>query len=535
MLFPKAKILVADDEESILLTITAILRQEGYDVDAAADGDSAIRAVAARHYDLVLTDLKMPGADGLAVLTEVRKRSPSTVTVVLTGYGSLDSAIEALRLGAYEYLLKPTEVPVLMAAVRRSLERKRLSEIDMLYRISEDLTSARDEQAIARMVEEGARSVLDLVNVRLLGLLPDAADDGGARRDLVELGFLERLHEGEIVTDQGASREGREWMRAQGVSAFACVPGLTSGGLVCALLADNGAQPYDFHASALRFLQALATQAALALENAALISELRKNNARLAAANQKLRELDNLKSQFLSVATHELRTPLTVILGYNSMLAESLAGQLKESDRETLQESVAACKRLIRLVNSMLDISQIESGRMRMNFAVGDLQSLLRSVTTLFQPEARRQGLGLQLRVNGPLPSFRFDPERIEQVLVNLVGNALKFTPAGGAITVSAGLLPEEAMVKVDVSDTGMGIPAGEQDRIFEEFGRPRHAGTKGRQGSGLGLAIARRIVEAHGGEIKVNSSPGMGSTFSFTLPLAATRSQDKASSLHAA
>ena len=140
--------------------------------------------------------------------------------------------------------------------------------------------------------------------------------------------------------------------RAQGAQSYVFVPGIANGRLICVLCADNGAEPFEFHASAQRFLRALAGQTALALSNAILFAELQRNNQQLAAANAKLRELDKLKSQFLSVATHELRTPLSIILGYNSMLAETLNDRLSEEEKDTLRESVGACKRLIRLVNS---------------------------------------------------------------------------------------------------------------------------------------------------------------------------------------
>src|SRR5512142_2099048 len=140
----QARILVVDDEPGVLLTTSAVLTGEGYEVTSADGGAAAIAAIHQHHYDLVLTDLKMPAVDGLAVLEEVRKRSPATVTVMMTGYGSVDSALEAVQRGAYEYLLKPTEVADLKAAVRRSLERKRFSEIDTLYRISKTLTTSLD-------------------------------------------------------------------------------------------------------------------------------------------------------------------------------------------------------------------------------------------------------------------------------------------------------------------------------------------------------------------------------------------------------
>src|SRR3954469_24969645 len=167
---PKAKILVVDDEPNVLMTVQAILARDGYDVDALDDPEAALDAVRTRHYDLVLTDLKMPRVDGLALLAEVRKSSPETVTVMMTGYGSVDSALEAVQLGAYEYLVKPTEVAELQQAVKRSLERKRLSEIDTLYNIGHTVTSSLDLDAIASDVSEAARRVLNVEFSTLLSL-----------------------------------------------------------------------------------------------------------------------------------------------------------------------------------------------------------------------------------------------------------------------------------------------------------------------------------------------------------------------------
>src|SRR3954469_11863816 len=157
MVSPKPKILVVDDEPNVLLTMSAILRQEGYDVDEASNGAQALQALAARRYDLVLTDLNMPQVDGMAVLEAVQKRAPSTVTLVITGYASVPTALRALQLGAYEYLLKPTEIEDLKQAVRRSLERKRLSEIDTLYRVSQAIARAPDVETICATVVDAAR------------------------------------------------------------------------------------------------------------------------------------------------------------------------------------------------------------------------------------------------------------------------------------------------------------------------------------------------------------------------------------------
>ena len=517
---PKAKILVVDDEANVLLTMTSILRQEGYEVDAAEGGEQALAAIRERFYDLVLTDMNMPRIDGMQVLAEVRKRSPNTVTLVITGYGSLDSALRAIQLGAYEYLLKPTEVPELKQAVRRCLERKRFSEIDTLYRISRAAACAPELERIVPQVAQAGREVLALGNVSVVIFDRDGgAHDGPELAPLMtNTDLRDRMLAGEVVTPEHRLAAAERWAREQKVRTYAFVPGRAAERLVCALCAWNGSEAYEFHASALRFLQALADQAALAIENTTLIGELRRNNHELEAANQKLRELDRLKSQFLSVATHELRTPLSILLGYNSMLEESLQDRLSEEERGTLEESSAACKRLIRLVNSMLDISQIESGKMRMHFGQDDLRPVVNGVVTLFQQEAGRRGVRLHFELPARLPRLRMDGERIQQVLINLVGNALKFTPRDGDVIIT--VRQRAQAVEVSVRDTGVGIAAEDHSRIFDEFAQLRHADGHKHEGSGLGLAIARRIVEAHDGVLSVASRPGQGSTFTFTLPL---------------
>lgn len=529
MVSTTAKILIVDDEAGVLLTTGAILQQEGYDVEAAASGVEAVEAIRQRHYDLVLTDLKMPGIDGLGVLAEVRKRSPLTVTVMMTGYGSVVSALDAVQLGAYEYLLKPIEVEDLKQAVRRSLERKRLSEIDTLYRISWTVTQSQHPASMAAEISDAVRGVLGLDYACLLtwrdGQWQGEPTLGQA---LDSLSLRRALQRGLIVTDQDHEETAAAWAQSQQIRSFSLVPGIVGSRLVCVLCSHNGQKPYEFHASAVRFLQGLASQTALALENAALIRELTSNNEELGAANRKLQELDKLKSNFLSVATHELRTPLSVILGYNAMLEESLQDRLDESERQTLTESIAACKRLIRMVNSMLDISQIESGKMKMEFAASDLRRLVNGVVALFQQEARARHLRLNLELPARPLRVPMDAERIEQVLINLLGNAMKFTPAEGAITIRAHYQSELRQVEISVQDSGVGIAPEDQARIFDEFAQVRNAqADTSRNGSGLGLAIAKRIVEAHHGQLRVESTPGKGSTFSFTLPFKAAKASD--------
>src|SRR5438270_4479160 len=225
----KAKILVVDDEPTILLTLTAILELEGYDADSASGGAEAISAIRQHHYDLVLTDLKMPGVDGLAVLEAVRKSSPHSVTIMMTGYGSLHSAIEAVQAGAYEYLVKPTELEQLKLAVQRSLERKRLSEIDTLYRIQRTIANNPEPAAIAHEVAEAARSVLNVSEAALILFGTDSVAANFESLLLRDRALREVLSNGAIVSANSDAAAVNAWTREHGINDFVLVPGLAQG------------------------------------------------------------------------------------------------------------------------------------------------------------------------------------------------------------------------------------------------------------------------------------------------------------------
>lgn len=511
-----------DDEKHVLMTLQAILQEDGYRVDTSADGTQAIEAIRANHYDLVLTDLKMPGIDGLGVLAEVQKCSPGTVTLMMTGYGSVDSALEAVQLGAYEYLRKPMEVPELKQAVRRSLERKRLSQVDTLYRVSSAVSASFDRNTIAHEIEDAAQQVLGLNSTHILTFPPEnlRATFPGLSQLVEQEVVRTALEQGLAITDEDCSAELKHLAGNMGMSSFALVPGIANGTLVCALFLHNGAEKYEFHASALRFLRALAGQCALALSNAHLFARLQQNNLELESANRRLLELDRLRSQFLSVATHELRTPLTIIMGYNSMLADSLSGRVSHEENELLSESVNACQRLIRMVNTMLDLTQIEAGKLRIEFSSTNAPSLVKNIVGLFQTEASKRDIQLTVDVPEVMPLLLLDGDRIEQVITNLVGNALKFTDSGGGIRVSLLYRADAETFEIEVSDNGIGIAPEDQEHIFDEFAQlEKQAAKRHREGTGLGLAIAKRIVQAHSGTISVRSAPGSGSTFTVRLP----------------
>jgi len=247
--------------------------------------------------------------------------------------------------------------------------------------------------------------------------------------------------------------------------------------------------------------------------------ELIRMNISLKEANEKLLELDKLKSNFLGIATHELKTPLSVVSGYLDSLCDGFAGPLSEEQKGIVGEALGSCSRMEALISDMLDLTKIEAGRMPMDIDDYSLLSVVRKVVVQMTPLTRRKVLSLAVKEDGMDVIARFDEDRIIQVLVNLLGNAIKFTPAKGAITISARSDSQPGCVQLSVSDSGIGISQEDLPHIFEEFAQVGPPGKE--EGTGLGLTICRRIIEAHGGRIWAESHEGKGTTFSFTLPLA--------------
>jgi signal transduction histidine kinase len=268
--------------------------------------------------------------------------------------------------------------------------------------------------------------------------------------------------------------------------------------------------------------------------------QLEDKTARLQEAFDRLKELDRLKSNFLATVSHELRTPLTSIIGYSEMLAEGLAGELKPEQTEFVKTIHAKGGQLLSLIMSLLDLSKMESGTMRMSMRNIRVEPVLKEVISTLLPTARKRGVHLDLSADeGALGEVRGDPERLRQVFINLTENAIKFTPSEGAVSLRARMVesdgdgdedagltllaPTRALVEVRVVDTGIGIPKREWTRIFDPFYQVDSSSTREYGGTGLGLSIVKRLVESHGGTIRIEDNPPRGTAFVVTLPQAAS------------
>jgi signal transduction histidine kinase len=275
-------------------------------------------------------------------------------------------------------------------------------------------------------------------------------------------------------------------------------------------LSFNRKAPGEFPPEVVDVLKTFATQSALAIQNARLFREIADKSRQLEAASRH-------KSEFLANMSHELRTPLNAIIGFSEVLTEKMFGDINEKQAEYLKDILESGRHLLSLINDILDLSKIEAGRMELEPADFDLPSVVDNALILVRERATRRGITLGRTIDGRLGTIRGDERKVKQVLLNLLSNALKFTPEGGRIDVGAGLHDEVA--EVSVADTGIGIAPADQEAVFEEFRQVGAAETKA-EGTGLGLALSRKFIELHGGKIWVRSELGRGSTFTFALPV---------------
>ncbi len=215
--------------------------------------------------------------------------------------------------------------------------------------------------------------------------------------------------------------------------------------------------------------------------------------------------------------SHELRTPLNAIIGFSEILAERMFGEINEKQAEYLRDILESGQHLLSRINDILDLSKIEAGRMELELTDFHLPSAIENALILMRERAARRGIPLGHAIDERLGMMRADERKVKQVLLNLLSNALKFTPEAGRVDVRAEMQSE--MAEISVTDTGVGIASEDQNAVFEEF---RQVGTAAKkvEGTGLGLALSRKFIELHGGKISVKSEVGVGSTFMFTLPL---------------
>lgn len=547
----RPRLLVVDDEEELLQVFSEFLGGGEFELDLARTGLEAIEKLDQKPFDLVVTDLNLPGADGLAILRHARSVDPELEVIMLTGNASTMTAIEALRQGAYDYVLKPFDLFEMDQTIHKALERRRLltenqrfveslkTANNELQKSQEDLRRHRDE--LKGLVDEATRRIrtlyevgkeitsslhldrtLNLILERSLSLtgasegalfllsessgLPECRVSRGVEEDSPSwktmVGFMEGLNERvlglkEPVRGQTPGAPGAE-------RSTLIVPILQEGEVTGTVAVLKGSAE-GFSSDDQEILVSLTAQASIAIHNAKIY--------------EKIRDLERLKSEFVAVVSHEVRTPLTAIKGSLEVLADEKYFQVEKPQKELLGISQANVARLEALINDILDFSKLESSTLSSHFAASSLASLTQGAVVNISNLSERKGIRIETEVSRGLPDVRADELRITQVLNNLLANAIKFSSSGSEIRVLA--FAEDGGVRVEVRDHGIGIPAEDLPKLFTRFRQLDSSSTRKAGGTGLGLVISKGIVEEHGGRIWADSTAGQGSSFHFWLPAA--------------
>jgi signal transduction histidine kinase len=542
----RQRVLVIDDSATFREELSEALREASYEVETAASGEQGIELAAQWRPDAIVVDRIMPGIDGATVVRRVRvhpvlRRVPC---LLLTAEGAEEAELEALEAGADAFVRKDEELALVLARLGATL-RGATSPYELpeptpqrrphvilavddsttyLHALGDELADAGYEVALAASGREAMERL------------------GGQKIDCILLDLVMPGMNGDEVCQR--IKASPEWRDIPIViltgtdEPHAMIHSINAGAddyivksadpevLKARLKAQIRRKQFDDEArqwrlsSLKREMEAAEARAAseLAETRAGLLADLERNNRELVKAKERAERESQFKSRFLANASHELRTPLTAILGFSQLLDKQTFGALNPRQADYVRNIVVSSQHLLALVNDILDLSRIEAGRMALQFEWTNFGELARAARTVLTPLADKRQVELYYDLPpDELTHMYADPLRVKQILYNLISNGLKFTQAGGTVTLSATVMA--GRLEFCVADTGVGIKVEDMKRLFQVFERIESGDTR-QEGSGLGLALTKKLLELHQGSIRVTSTPGRGSMFTVTLPI---------------
>ncbi len=470
-------ILVIDDEERIREGCRKVLGREGFEVETAGSGELGLKMIEEKFYDIVLLDLMMPNMSGFDVLSRVKALHPDAVVIVITGYATIEYSIKAMKNGAFDFIPKPFTPDQLRLLVTKAIEytgalkdiANEKSRMRVLINHLSDGVLAVDtskrvvlaNQAFLEMLGCGCKEVVGMSVQELCG---------GSR--------VESLIDSALSTPEGGLEEFSEELVFEDEAYFdvRCVP---------------------FRDRAGRIIGAITVVHDVTAQ----------------------KKMEQIKSDFVSMVSHEVRSPLNSVLAQLHVITDGLAGEVTPKQTEILGRASEKIKSLLALSTELLDLARVESGLATLEKEQVNLSEMLVDQAAFHEAAAREKQISLTLEPVPNLPVLRLNRRNVEEVLSNLIVNAIKYTPEGGKVVVSAAA--EDAYLKITVRDNGFGIAPEEQERVFAPFYRIKNEKTRFTIGTGLGLAIVKSIIEAHGGFIRLQSEADRGSAFNVYLPLA--------------
>ncbi len=492
MLTEIIQILVVDDEKGIREGCRRILASEGYAVDVAVNGKEGLELAKAKRYDLLLVDLMMPVMGGIELMEHLRQLDSEIIMIVVTGFATIETAVDAMRHGAYDYVPKPFTPDQLLAVVNRGLEKRRLSRQTRLLMEERDqklLEVANEKSKLHTIINSIADGILVINREHQLVLWNPAAikmlkitgqpEAGKEIAGVVEEGDLIK------VIDRCFSPESSQYTT---ISEEIVLPPPVKKTLMVNVSKVRDEKGMDL----------------------GVVSTLNDITS--------LKEINEIKSQFVAMVTHELRAPLSAIEGYLSAYLTGAAGSDPKMYQQMMERAKQRAHSLLDLVNDLLQYSRLESKSVARKKELLDISNIITGTVELLKVQGAAKDIKFEVNVPEKLPLIEADRSEMEQLFTNLVSNAIKYNVKNGKVMVDA--KPDGLFMNVTISDTGIGIDEESLPCIFDEFYRVCGTETRYVTGTGLGLSIVKKIVESHFGRIHVQSKKDEGTAVTVMLPI---------------
>jgi len=474
----KPKILIVEDDLEMGKTLSGVLKAKGYSPLVVLTGKEGAAAAKEEDISLALIDLKLPDISGIEVLKEIKKNSPRTEAIILTAFASLDTAMEAVNMGAFSYLEKPYDVERLLLDIRRALERKRAEE-----------EVKKSHNFLASIID----NIPDTVTIkdpqhRFVLVNQAYYDITGHTKDEV-IGKKTYWEKGKEVFQTGKELDipERSFIDLEGKRHYVSVKK--------APLTDESGK------------------VAHVLTISRDITEHKRLDDERERVLKELKELDKLKTNFLNVAYHEMRSPLAPIVASASLLEQ---GYLTAKQKRLVFIIEQSVKQLEKLINRLLELTRVDAGKVKLRLKVVSIPGIVKNVLAYLKPlaDAKKQTITIDVPERIEIEG---DEQKITAIFDNLVSNAIKYTEKNGKIDIKAADRGGEDIV-VSIADTGIGISEEQLSRVFERFFMADTSLSR-KGGLGLGLSIVQEYVKLHGGKVWATSELGKGSKFGFTLP----------------
>ncbi|HYN81380.1 MAG TPA: ATP-binding protein [Gemmatimonadaceae bacterium] len=542
----RLRVLVVDDDDVDRMAVRRSLKASGIDAEIteAEDAATALERIRSASYDCALFDFRMPGSDGLELLRQIRADGVGTPVIMLTGFGDEQTAVDLMKAGAADYLPKNSLTPERLGQSVRSVVRVREAEVEagraenqlrtyatQLRSLAEAAIAINSTLAADAMLQVATESARRILNTRRAETrLTEETLTSGAMRGISPEQAAAIWHASEpeekITSWTDVTREMRTvdlealsdsvlddgaLLRNDPDESYLSAPLVGRNGRTLGVIQLWGKKDGKFSEGDEAILTQLAQMCSVALENARLYK----------AAQDATRARDDL----VAIVSHDLRNPIhTINMAASFLLDVAPADDRRVTSRRQLEVIRRSANRANRLISDLLDVARIQAGGLAVEPVPVDAASLVQEAMEAAAPLATGKKLTIEREVPENLPAVCSDRDRVLQVFGNLIGNAIKFTPEGGRITIRAE--SETLAVRFSVRDTGPGIPPEHAAHVFDRYWQAK---STAKLGTGLGLSIAKGIVEAHSGRIWVESEPGQGASFFFTLPAAPSTGADLA------